>query len=426
VGKSKAKSSGDCSTSFDIEVSRETVEKAFEEVYAEIVKAANIPGFRAGKAPLDMVKKHYASHAKEEVLKRIVPESYGEALREHKIHPIGMPEITDIIFEDGKPLSFKAKVETHPVFKLKDYKGIKIEKKKLVVKDEDVASALQNLRELNSKYMTVDNRPAQLGDYVVSDLECTVDDKPIHKKRENLWVLLDKDSLVPGLHEKIAGMNKGEEKDIDVVLPEKYPDKLVAGKAARYHVKVKEIKERIPPNLDDELAKDLHRESLDALKKEIATELEHRTRLSIEVDMENQILTKLVDGYDFLLPAGLVKRQLAYMVEDAKEKLVQKGFTRPELDKKDKEFEEKFKSDAAKRVRLLFILDEIARKENIDATDEDVAGAYKAIALQTNQAEDKVKEYYEKEEAVDSLKEKLREDKTIKFLLKEAAVTEKG
>ena len=140
---------------------------------------------------------------------------------------------------------------------------------------------------MSAKYVAVETRPAQMGDYVVSDLECTVDDKPIHKKRENLWVLLDKDSLVPGLHEKIAGMNKGEEKDIDVVLPEKYPDKLVAGKAARYHVKVKEIKERIPPNLDDELAKDLHRESLDALKKEIATELEHRTRLSIEVDMEN-------------------------------------------------------------------------------------------------------------------------------------------
>lgn len=425
MGKSKTKTMEECATLFEIEVGRETIDKAFKEVYKEIEKIANIPGFRVGKAPLDMVKKQYASHAREEVLKRLVPDAYGQALKEHKVHPIGMPEITDVIFEDGKPLSFKAKVEIHPQFKIKDYKGIAVEKKKLLIKDEDVNTALQNLREINAKYGVVEGRPAKIGDYVVSDLECMVEGKPIHKKRENLWVLLDKESLVPGLHEKIAGMNKGEERDIEVTLPEKYPDKKVAGKNALYHVNVKEIKERILPNLDDEFAKDLHRDSLEALKKEVFAELEHRMRMSIEVDLENQLLNKLVSEYQFKLPPSLVKRQLAYMVEDAKEKLHQRGFPKVELDKKDKEFEEKFSDDAVRRVRVLFILDEIARIENIDVTDEDVTEAYKAIAAQTSQTEERVKEYYEKEDLVDNLKEKLREDKTIKFLLKEAKITEK-
>jgi len=422
--KTKAKATEECTTVFEIEVQKETIDKAFDEVYAEITKVANIPGFRAGKAPKELVKKHYAGDAKSEVLKRLIPQAYADALREHNINPIGLPEISEVKFENEDILSFKAKVDTRPKFKLKNYKGIKIEKKKAVVKDEEVEKVLQNLREMSAKYITVEDRPVQMGDCVVSDLECSVEGKPVHKKRENLWLYVEKDSVVPGLSEKIVGMNKGEEKDVEVALPEKYPDKNLAGKPAVYRIKAKEIKLRQLPNLDDEFAKELGKESFEDLKKEVTAELEARAKASADIDVENQLLGKLADENTFAVPSSFVARQLDFMIEDAKRHLLEKGFKKEDLDKKDNEFKEKFKNDAVRKVRLLFILDQIARDENIDVTDEELGEAYKSISAQSGKSEEEVKDYYDREDMVDSLKDRLREGKTMEFLLQNAQIVE--
>lgn len=422
--KTKAKTAAECTTLFEIEIPKETIDKAFEEVYDEISKVANIPGFRIGKAPKDIVRKRHVNEAKEEVLKRLIPEAYKKALTQANINPIAMPEISEISFEEGKPLSFKAKVETRPSFKLKDYKGIKVERKKATIKNEDVDKTLENLRGLNAKYTAVEDRPVQTGDDVVSALECFVDGKPIHKKRENLWLHVDKDSFLPALSDGMVGMKKGEERDIDVVLPDKYPVKTAAGKPARYHVKAKEIKSRALPDLDDAFAKDLGKDTLENLKKEIRDELERRMNLNIEIEMENQLLKKLMDDNIFQVPPSLVKRQIDLMVEDAKTRLMEKGFKREDLDKKDNEFREKFKDDAPRQVRLLFVLDEIARIEKISASDGDLENAYKSISGQTGEKTEKIKDYYEKKDLIDSLKDKLREEKTTRFLLDNAEISD--
>jgi trigger factor len=260
---------------------------------------------------------------------------------------------------------------------------------------------------------------------VVSDLECFVDGKAIHKKRENLWLTIEKDSFIPGLAEKMVGLKKAEEVDIDAKLSEKYPDMKLAGKNARYHVLVKEIKERKLPDIDGELAKDLGKESLEDLKKDIAKELEARAKYTDEINVENQLLGKIMDDNVFSVPASFVARQLDHMVTDAKRKLQERGFGKEELDKKDKEFRDKYKDDAERQIRLLFILDEIAGKEKIEVTEEDVADAYKSIAAQSGKAEDAVRAYYEKEEMIDNLKDKIREGKTVKFLLDNSNITEK-
>jgi trigger factor len=423
--KSKARPVEECTTLFEIEIPKELIDKAFGDVYGEISKVSNIPGFRVGKAPLEMVKKHYGSVAKEEVLKKLIPEAYRKAVSDHKIAPMGVPEISDVVFEEDKPISFKAKVDTRPKFKLKDYKGIKIEKKKLEVKEDDVAKTLESLREMNARYASVEDRPVTMGDYIVSDLECLIDGKPAHKKRENLWIYLDKDSLVPELHEKMVGMQRGDERDIDVTIPQNYPDKVMAGKAARYHVKVKEIKTRALPELTDDFAKDLGKTNLEEARKEIRSELEKRMRVNVEVDMENQLLEKLTEMNTFSVPSGLVAKQLSYMVEDAKERLLQKGFKKEDLDKKDKDFGEKLKPDAVKRVRLLFILNEIAALEKIEALDADLKEAYRIISVQTGKGEEEVKAHYEKEGLVEDLREKLKEEKTIRFLMENAKIEEK-
>jgi trigger factor len=423
--KTKAKSLEECSTLFEIEVPKETVDQAFEEVYAEMAKVASIPGFRPGKAPKELVKKHYSKEAKKEVVNHIIPDAYQKAVEEHKIDPIGYPEITDLVFEEGKPMSFKAKIDTRPKFKLKNYKGIQVEKKKAVVKDEDVDKALDNLRQYSAKYVAVEDRPAQMDDYLVSDLDCVVDGKPAHKRRENLWLYIDKGSIMSGLTEKMIGMKKGEERDIEVELSKDYPDKKIAGKKAMYHVKVKEIKVRSLPNIDDEFAKDLGKENLADLKKEVAKELENKMKSDNEIAAENQLLDKIIGDNSFSVPSALVKRQMHMMSENAKARLMEKGFKKEDLDKKDGELEERFKDDALKQVRLLFILDSIAKEEGIKAEEKDLEDAYKSISIRSGKPEKEIKDYYEKEGLVDNLLERIREEKTVSFLIKSADIKEK-
>lgn len=423
--KSKAKKIEECVVSLDIEVPKETIEQAFVEVYGEIAKVATIPGFRAGKAPQDLVKKHYAKDAREEALKHLIPDSYRKAVEEHKLAPIGMPAISDVNFEEGKLLTFKASVTTRPDFKLKDYKGLKVDRKKTAVKPADIEKTIESLREMHAKYQVADDRPVQMGDYVTGDLDCFVDGKPAHKKRENIWFAVEKDSFIPGLTEKMVGMKKDEERDVEVTLPEKYPDKALAGKLARYHVTVKGIKVRQLPAVDDEFAKDLGKETLAALKEDITKELDERMRSGAEVETENQLLARLAQDNVFAVPASFVKRQIESMVENSKQKLIEKGFKKEELDKKDDEFRAKYKDDAVRQVRLLFILDEIAGNEKIEVTEADLASAFASIAARAGRTEKEVKDYYEKEEMLDSLAEKIREEKTIEFLLKHADITEK-
>ncbi len=425
MAKTKVKNIEECTTLFEIELSKDDIAKAFGEIYGEMAKVANIPGFRVGKAPLELVKKHYAKGAREEVLKRLIPESYKNALAEHGVRPVGFPEISEVKFVEESELSFKAKVDTRPKFKLKDYKLIKIDRKKTVVTDADVNKTLESIRQINAKYAAVEDRPVQMDDYVVGDVECFVDGKSVQKKRENIWLHVDKDSVIPGLSESLVGMKKLEERDVAIKLPEKHPDKSIAGKADVYHVKVNEIKLRQLPNLDDELAKDVGRSSLEDLRGEITKELTARARMNAEAEVENQLLSKLMDDNTFAVPSGFVARQLDYMVEDAKRHLEEKGFKKEDLDKKDDEFKAKFKNDALRRVRLLFILDDIASIEKIDTSDEDIDQAYKAISAQTGKDEKSVREYYEKEGLVENLRDKIREEKTIKFLLDNAQVTEK-
>lgn len=423
--KTKAKNTEECTTLFEIEVPKETVDKAFEDVYTEITKNATIPGFRMGKAPKELVRKHYSKDAKKEVINIVVPDAYQKAVEEHKIEPIGYPEITDLVFEEGKAMSFKARVDTRPKFKLKNYKGIAVEKKKAVVTEDDIKKALENLREYSAKYVAVEDRPVQMNDYVVSDLDCYLDGRPAHKKRENLWLYIDKESLMSGLTEKMVGMKKGEERDIEVTLPEKYPDKNLAGKAVKYHVAAKEIKVRSLPEVNDEFAKDLSRENLEQLKKEITDELTKKKTADSEIAAENQLLGKLIDENTFGVPQGLVNKQIRLMAENAKARLQEKGFKKEDLDKKDNEFTERFKDDAARQVRLLFILDRIASEEKIGANEQDLENAYKAISAQTGKSEQEIKDYYRKEEMEDNLLERIREEKTIEFLLKNAEIKEK-
>lgn len=421
--KTRIKSIEECTKLFKIEIPHEMVQEVTAEIYAQIKKAAKIPGFRPGSAPQDLLEKHHAEDAKSEVLKRLIPEGYKKAIDNHKVQPVSSPKILNVNFEPGKPLTFEAEVDTRPNIKLKAYKGIKVKKQRISVTQEEIAEALTRMRSMSAKYKDVE-RPVKKEDYAICDIEAFIDGKPITKKSNNMWVAAAKEESLLGMGEELIGLAKGETKEIETKLPEKYPDKKYAGKTAKFKVLVNGVKEKELPTLDDAFAKSVNIDSLDALKKEIETQLFTRKENTLAIDMKSQILDKLLKDHKFSVPSGIVKRQKEVLAKRLETELLQKGVQKEEVAEKVKELDSKLDEDAKAKVCIYFILDDISEKEKIEIDEKDISGRLEMIAAQTGQSLKKVKEYYENENLLGGLAEELKEVKVLEFLLKEAQTIE--
>jgi len=413
-----------CKRILEIEVSTEEVKVKFEEVYKKITKAASIPGFRAGKAPQDIVEKKYKTKAEEEVLKELVSSSYEDAIESLKIIPVELPKIKDIKLEEGKPLTYKAEVDIKPEVNLKRYKGFKINKAKVKVEDTDVDKALVNLQELRAKFITADARAVVTGDYVICDLSCSSEGKEVFKK-EGMWLSSDEGAGIKELHEGIVGMKKDEEKEITAKLPKDYPDKNLAEKEVLYKVKINHVKEKKLPQLDDEFAKDLGKANMQELKEAAKNDLLKRAELSVNEGMRRQIIDNLLKNSSFDAPESMVVRHLNHLVNEAKERLRSQGINDKDIESNNSAIEEKLKMRAVNEVKLLFLLNEVARQEQIKVEPSEIDRAAEIMAAQFNKDKNKLLKEYEERNLLDQLIGQIREEKTMEFLLKESDVTEK-
>ncbi len=421
--KSRCKNLEDCGKLFQIEIPKEVIDKAIDETYNEIKKVAKIPGFRPGAAPRDLLEKHHGDAAREEVLKKLIPESYQKALGEHKVIPVSLPRVSNIKFEKGKPLTFDAHVDSKPSFKLKSYKDIKVNKDRISFSKEEIEEALQRISSMYAEYNSVD-RAAQKGDYAVSDVEAFWDGKPISRKQNNMWIEVNKDASMLGLGEELVGLKKGDTKEIEKKLPDNYPDKKYAGKQAKFKITVNDIKEKKPAKIDDEFAKNLKFNTVDELKKNIEEEILKKKEENLKINMKNQILEKLLKDNKFTVPGTLVERQKTVFEKRLEAELLKKGINKEEAEKKVLELGAKLLEDAKSKVQLYFILDEIASSEKIEVTKSDIDEKFRALASYYNQPETEVRKYYENENLIGGLEEELKEEKTIDLLLARANVTE--
>jgi len=412
-----------CRKLFKIEVPGDLVEEVAKEVYRQIKKAARIPGFRPGFAPQDLLEKHYSGDAREQILKRLIPEGYKRALEFHKVVPVGFPRVFNIDFQKDRPLIFEAEVDTRPVVKLKNYRRIKVRKKRISVSREEIGEGLSKLRQMYAKYRDV-AKPVEKGDYTVCCVEAFIDGKPITKKNENMWIQADKEASLLGMGEELIGLAKGQTKEISAKLPDDYPDKKYAGKLAKFKVRVNGVKEKHLAELNDDFAKQLKFENLDALRKAIESELYARKENSLKIDMKNQILEKFLKENKFSTPVGMVGRQKEVLAGRFEMELTRKGISREEAKKKVKELDSKLEQDARDKIRLYFILDDIAVREKIETSKNDVEERLKGMALSTGQDVEQIRKYYEKENLMDGLEEEIKESKVLDFLLKEADAME--
>jgi len=421
--KIRIKNIDECRKLFQIEMPEDLVEKVTKEVYAQIKKVANIPGFRVGSAPQDLLEKHYSKDAEGEVMKELVPEGYRKALETHKIIPIGYPKITNVKLEKNKPFTFEAEVDIRPAVKLRNYKGIKVTKKRISVPENEVTEALKRLGNAYAKYNLVE-RPVKKGDYPVCDVEAFINEKLITKKNQNMWIQADSGASLLGMGEKLVGMSKGETREIDAKLPENYPDKKYAGQNAKFKIQVNEVKEKILPSMDDAFAKELKVENFDTLKKNIEEQIFAQKENNLKIKMENQILEKLLKEHKFAVPKSFVNSQKENLKKRLQMDLMQKGVQKADALAKIKEFDSKLDKDAMDKVCIYFLLDEIAEKEKISASDDDLEVKLTEMAVSSGRSKEEIKAHYEKENLLGGLKEEIKEEKTLEFLLKSADVTE--
>ncbi len=408
-----------------IEIPGDEVTKEVDSFYKDLGKKAKIKGFRPGKVPRNILERYFKDYVKAEVVQKLIGESYPKALTETNLEPVSPPVIDPGEFNEGKPFQYSAVVEVKPDIKLEGYAGLKIEGKKEELKDEEVEARLKSLQNMHANLKTVsEDRPIQTGDYVIVDYDASVGGKPLEgAKAVDFTVEVGSGQFIPTFEEKLIGLKPGEESEIEVSFPEDYGYQKWAGKTILFHVKIKEIKEKVLPVLDDEFAKDLgDYSSLEELKTKLRGEIEKEKELALERQLKDQVVDQLLEANPFEVPESLVEEQTKALVSDTKLRLAAQGVDLKNLGVTEEKLQGDYKAMAQKQVKTFLILEKIASQEGIAVTDEEVDERLKEMAERMHQKFDVVKRYYEKNGLLPEVKAGILRDKTLNFLLEKANV----
>lgn len=404
----------------EIHIPKEIVAEELERVYLEISKSASLPGFRPGKAPIDFIRKRYQKEAHEETMKNLMFDSFNKAVTESKISILGSPEISNLEFTEEKGMLYKATVNTKPEIKIKSYKGLNLKKFDTEVKESDADSYINSMREMSARFKTKIGEAAK-GDYLIADMDCYVDGNFVEKK-ENAWLYADDDAYIPG--KLLEGMGVNDEKDVEKELPDGYSKKELAGKKAKFHIKIKEIKEKILPELNDEFAATMGKfKNMAELRENMRENLKRHNKIEERRNLEYQALVLLDKAATFDVPQSVVDKHLERLIEEAKKKLQKENYSEDDIKAKEGAIREKLKEDALRQVRSYFILDEIAKLEGIKVTDGEMETAFGEIAGSSGHSAEEVKKYYEDNDLTEDLVVDIKQKKVFDLIINSAVIS---
>ena len=403
----------------EVFIPKEEVTGKIEEVFKELERDAKIKGFRPGKAPRRVIEAAYGSYIFEEVSSRLVSQSFEKALEEVSIIPISRPRITKDKIERDKEFHYTAVFEVIPEFEVKDYIGIELKKEKREVKEEDLALVLNQLRERGAQAKPIgEDREVRTGDYLIIDSVGVVDGKPIKDlKAKDAQVIVGDKRLMAEFEDNLIGIKKGEEKEFEITYPEDFQMKDVARKAVNFTVTVKEILERILPELDDEFSKDLGEENLEGLRKRIRGDLEKRFNKESDDMLKGGLIKVLLERNPLDVPPSLIENEALRLKREFALNLERHGVKLPVLND---EAEGNFRNRAEQNVKASIILGAIARKEGVQVDEDEVDNKLIEISKSAAVSFQKVRDIYEKNNMVDSLKASLVEDKVLNFLIEKS------
>jgi len=411
----------DCMISLSIELPKEEAAQELESVYQNIQSRASLPGFRTGKAPIDLVRKNFADKARQTVLENLVSRASTQVIKERKLEVIDTPRVEKLEFEPGKALLFHLRVEKDPVVKAKDYKGIKVNKPSTDVSEETVAKTLEDIRDRNANLVASATQKVEKTHFAVVDFEGKIDGKTFPGGSAKNYLLdMNQPQTIAGFSEGILGAEIGKEKEVKVTFPADYARKEWAGKEAVFQVTVKEIKEKKLPDLDDDFAKDLGLTSLDELKQKVRENLQKEQNAKADRSMEEQIDQALLDNHQFAVPPTLVDERTRTLTHRALSNLQRQGLVAAGDKQAEETVREKSRPQAEKDVRLSYLFKSIAAQEKLEATPADVEGLKKKALAETKDDPKSVEKYFQERDL--AVRASLTEGKVLEFLKNNAKV----
>lgn len=383
-----------------IEVPAEELEKAIEAAYQKQKSKISVPGFRKGKVPRKMIEKMYgAGIFFEDAANTLIQENYGSAVEESKVDVVSRPAIDVTQIEAGKPFIFTAEVAVRPEVTLGKYLGVQVTKIDTTVTDEEVEAALEKEREKNSRTVTVTDRPVANGDTAVIDFEGFVDGVAFEGgKGENHPLEIGSHSFIDTFEDQLIGHNTGDDVDVNVTFPEQYQAAELAGKPALFKVKIHEIKTKELPELNDEFAQDVSEfDTLDAYKEDLKKHLEVEKENDAKRTKEDEAIKKIIEKSSMDIPEAMIETQCENMINEFAQRIQQSGlsmdqymqFSGMTLDK----LKEQVRPEAETRIKSSLVLEQIAKDEKIEVSDEEVQAEIEKMAKAYGMEADKLAEY---------------------------------
>lgn len=407
-----------------VEVPAQEVQRETEVLIQKYQKLARLPGFRKGHVPASIIRQRFSEDIKTEVVEALVPRYFRQEAEKQGLVPVSQPRVTDLYIHDGEPLRFKASFEILPEINVEGYKDLRADKPVIEVTDEEVQQALNHLQEQHATFDAIEGRALADGDFAQVSLDGRQkagEGQPVHM--DDVLVEIGGKNTMPEFTEHLRGASAGDEKTFEVKYPEDSNDQRLRGKTFDYTVKVLSLKKKNLPELNEAFAKELGDfTGIDDVKKRVRENMEAEKKHTAEHEAKDKLVAELVKRNDFEVPEAMVDRQIDVRLERGLRALASQGMRAEDMKKMDlNRLRSGQRDQAVQEVKASLLLDRIADLEKVEVSDEEIDHEIEALALQTKQTSEAVRARLTRDGALDRIRNRIRNEKTLNFLYHQSA-----
>jgi trigger factor len=422
--------SGPATKKVFIEIPQDRIATKLEEQFKELRQQAAIPGFRVGHAPKKLIEKRFATDIKEQVRRQLISESYEQAVEKNSLQVIGEPQFDNpdlIQLPESGPLTYSFEVEVQPEFTIPELKGIKVKRPKVEVTDKNIDQAMQNLREQQGALVPVEDRGVEDGDYLMAD---------VHIKRDGNIIAHQHDAQivsragriggieVPALADELRGLKAGEKRSVNVTVPPTHPNDAIRGQSVEIEISLKDLKKLEPVEVNQEFLESLGFEKESELREALREQMVERIDYDVKQAMREQVNRYLLENVQITLPAKLSDRQEQRIVQRRAVDLMMRGIPQEQIATQIERLRSGARDEAARELRLFFILQRIANERNVDVDEPELNGRIAMLAAQRGVRPEKLKQEMAKDGTLANLYVQIREQKAVDQIIETAEIEE--
>ena len=410
----------DCKRSLDIEIPVEEVETAQDRVTQSLKQRVRLPGFRPGKAPVSLIKSRFESEIRSEVIESLVPAAFRKQVDKEELKVVGTPDISDLHFEAGEPIRFKAEFEVAPDVEVGEYRGLPVKYAEPTVSEEEVDQRLETMRESKADYVNVDPRPIETGDHILAHLRSVSGlEEPVDQ--DSLQIEVGGPDTLQAFTDHLIGAQPDETKEFDITYPEDYGSEKLAGKTVQFQLTPKVIRRKELPVLDDEFARDLgDYQTLTELRDAVHKTIFREKQAAAQHAAKEELIDRLVESHDFPIPEAYVDYQIENQTRARLREITGQDVDLAKLNLNWKDIKEKQRDKAVRSVKAALLLDRIADRESIHATNDEVDHELQHIARHEREPVPAVRNRLQKDGSLGRIADNIRSQKTLDFLFEQA------